>query len=198
MARPSLKAEQSERTKASLIAAGRVLFGARGYAGVSAEEVAAAANVTTGAVYHQFSSKRGLFVGVFEAVEAEVTAQVMAAAGTVEDPWQGFQAACRAFLEASAQPDVRQILLIDGRSVLGWDEWHEIMARYGLGMTRGAVEGLVNAGLIAATPVDGMTALLFGALCEAAVFVANAPDPKASLDDTLSALSQLLESLRTS
>ncbi|MGE0600537.1 MAG: TetR/AcrR family transcriptional regulator [Dehalococcoidia bacterium] len=193
----SLKAQQSERTKSALVAAGRSLFGARGYAGVSAEEVAAAANVTTGAVYHQFANKRGLFVGVFEAVEADVTAQVVAAAGAESDPWRGFQAACRAFLEASAQTEVRQILLIDGRSVLGWDEWQGIMARYGLGMTRAAVEGLVAAGLIVNAPVEGLTVLLFGALCEAAVFVANAPDPEATLSDTLAALTKLLESLRT-
>ncbi|MGE3076064.1 MAG: TetR/AcrR family transcriptional regulator [Dehalococcoidia bacterium] len=193
---PSLKAQQSERTKSALIAAGRSLFGSRGYAGVSAEEISAAANVTTGAVYHQFANKRGLFVAVFEAVEADVTAQVVAAASALSDPWQGFQAACRAFLEASAQPDVRQVLLIDGRSVLGWDEWHEIMARYGLGMTRAAVQGLVDAGLIASAPVEGLTVLLFGALCEAAVFVANAPDPDGTLAETLTALTQLLESLR--
>ncbi len=86
MARPTLKAQQSERTRAALIAAGRSLFSERGYGDVSAEEVAAAARVTTGAVYHQFASKRGLFVAVFEAVEAEVTAQVAAAFAEHTDP----------------------------------------------------------------------------------------------------------------
>lgn len=83
---PTLKAQQSERTKAALIAAARTLFAERGYTGVSAEEIAAAANVTTGAVYHQFASKRGLFVATFEHVEEELTARLMGAAGLEIDP----------------------------------------------------------------------------------------------------------------
>ena len=196
MARPTLKAQQSERTKAALIAAGRALFSERGYGNVSAEEVAAAAQVTTGAVYHQFASKRGLFVAVFEAVEAEVTAQVAAAFAKHTDPWLGFQSACLCFLDASARPDVRQVLLIDGRAVLGWDEWHGIMARYGLGMTRAVVGALVEAGMLPAVPVDALTALLFGALNEAAVVVATADDPGAARDDMATALARVLDSLR--
>jgi AcrR family transcriptional regulator len=43
----------------------RLLFGIRTFAKVSAEEFAAAAKVTSGAVYHQFANKRGVFVAVF-------------------------------------------------------------------------------------------------------------------------------------
>jgi AcrR family transcriptional regulator len=195
MARPSLKALQSERTQAALIAAGRQLFAARGYAGVSAEEVAAAAGVTTGAVYHQFESKRGLFVAVFEAVEAEVTAAVGAAAGAASDPWEGFIVACERFLELAGEPAVRQILLVDGRSILGWDEWHAIMARYGLGMTRAVVEALTAAGRLPKLPLDALTALLFGALNEGAAFVAGAPDSEAAVAEMKRAWRGLLESI---
>ena len=196
MARPTLKAQQSERTRAALIAAGRSLFSERGYGDVSAEEVAAAARVTTGAVYHQFASKRGLFVAVFEAVEAEVTAQVAAAFAEHTDPWLGFQSTCLCFLDASARPDVRQVLLIDGRAVLGWDEWHGIMARYGLGMTRAVVGALIEAGMLPSVPVDALTALLFGALNEAAIVVATSDDPGAARDDMATALARVLDSLR--
>jgi AcrR family transcriptional regulator len=196
MTRPSQKALQSERTKAALIAAGRALFGERGYASVSAEEVAAAASVTTGAVYHQFESKRGLFVAVFEAVEAEVTQRVAEAAGTHSDPWEGFLAACERFLDLAGEPEVRQILLVDGRSVLGWGEWHDIMARYGLGMTRAAVDGLTAAGRLPALPIDPLTALLFGALNEAAAFVAGAEDTPVAVAEMKRAWRGLLESIR--
>ena len=196
MARVSLKAQQSERTKAALVAAGRELFARHGYAGVSAEEVAAAAGVTTGAVYHQFESKRGLFVAVFEAVERDLTVRVGAAAGAAVDPWRGFQSACLAFLEAAAEPDVRQVLLIDGRSVLGWDEWHDIMARYGLGMTRAVVSSLIEAGALPSLPIEAFTAALFGALNEAAVYVATADEPRVAREEMGQALSGILEALR--
>jgi AcrR family transcriptional regulator len=196
MARPTRKSLQSERTRAALVAAGRALFAERGYAGVSAEEVGAAAGVTTGAVYHQFRSKRGLFVAVFEAVEEDVTARVAAAAAAEQEPWAGFQAACLAFLASAADPGVRQILLIDGRSVLGWDEWHSIMARYGLGMTRTAVGALMEAGVLPALPLEATAELLFGALNEAAVFVATAESPAVAQQDMTAVVAAVLRSLR--
>ena len=194
--RVSLKAQQSERTKAALVAAGRELFARHGYAGVSAEEIAAAASVTTGAVYHQFESKRGLFLAVFEAVEADVTERVIAAATAAREQWSGFQAACVAFLDAAAEPDVRQVLLIDGRAVLGWDEWHGIMARYGLGMTRAVIESLVEAKMIPDLPLDAFAAVLFGALNEAAVYVATAEHTALAREEMAEALAGVLAALR--
>lgn len=196
MTGPTLKAQQSQRTKAALIAAGRGLFARHGYAGVSAEEVAAAASVTTGAVYHQFGSKRGLFVAVFEAVEADLTARIGAVASAAGDPWGGFHAAASAFIASAAEPDVRQVVLIDGRAVLGWDEWHGIMARYGLGMTRAVVQQLLEANLLREAPVDAFAAALFGALSEMALYVATAADAAAAAMDATAALGALLESLR--
>lgn len=196
MTRQTLKALQSERTKAALVSAGRGLFAQHGYAGVSAEEVAAAAGVTTGAVYHQFGSKRALFLAVFEAVEADLTARVAAVATANPDPWAGFQAACTVFLAAAAEPEVQRIVLIDGRAVLGWDEWHAIMARYGLGLTRGALQGLMQAGIVRSLPLDALTAALFGALNEAALFVATAADPAAAGKEMGEALAGLLDALR--
>lgn len=197
MAHPSLKAQQSERTKAALVASGRELFARHGYGGVSAEEVARAADVTTGAVYHQFGSKRGLFVAVFEAVEADLTAKIAGAAAGAQDPWAGLAAAAGAFIAAATEPDVRQVVLIDGRSVLGWDEWHDVMARYGLGLTRAVVQQMVDAGMLRNIPIDAFAATLFGALSELALFVATASDGAAAAADARAALSALLDSLRS-
>lgn len=92
---------------------------------------------------------------------------------------------------------MRRILLIDGRSVLGWDEWYGIMRRYGLGMTQAVVSGLIEAGLLAPAPVEALSALLFGALNEAAIFVATAEDPPRARDEMSEALATTLASLRT-
>ncbi|WP_413777814.1 hypothetical protein [Streptomyces sp. AM8-1-1] len=37
--------------------------------------------------------------------------------------WEQLRAGCRALLTAGADPAVRQILLLDAPTVLGWDEW---------------------------------------------------------------------------
>lgn len=57
------------RPKARLLAAALAGFGARGYAAVGVGELAAAAGVTTGALYHHFGSKLGLYDAVRVDVE---------------------------------------------------------------------------------------------------------------------------------
>ena len=67
------QAERSAATRGALVAAARTRFAARGYAAVSTPEIAEAAGVTRGAMYHQFADKAALFAAVAEAVEAGVT-----------------------------------------------------------------------------------------------------------------------------
>ncbi|MGH2632488.1 MAG: TetR/AcrR family transcriptional regulator [Tepidiformaceae bacterium] len=195
MEKRTRKADQSDRTKAALIAAARGMFATRGYTALSAEEIAAACGVTTGAVYHQFGSKRGLFLAVFEAMEAELTARVAAAAGGEGPPWEQFQTACVEFFDACAEPGLRQVLLIDGRSVLGWEQWHDVMSRYGLGMTRSVLQALIDAGVLPPLPVDALANLLFGALNEGAMYIASAPDRARARADAALALRHLLDGL---
>src|SRR5260221_8067504 len=61
--------ERSDTTRALLIAAATPLFAARGYHGTPADLVVRQAGVTSGALYHHFRDKRGLFRAVLQAVE---------------------------------------------------------------------------------------------------------------------------------
>src|SRR6185503_6402659 len=64
--------QRSAATRQALVAAARRLWAARGYAEVGTPEIAAAAGVTRGAMYHQFADKAALFLAVVEAVERDV------------------------------------------------------------------------------------------------------------------------------
>lgn len=52
--------ERSAATRDALITAARRLWGERGYADVGTPEIATAAGVTRGAMYHQFADKAAL------------------------------------------------------------------------------------------------------------------------------------------
>jgi len=63
-----------EATRFALLTAARKQFAHVGYSRAEIGQIAAQARVTTGAVYHHFGSKKGLFLAVAERLEAEILA----------------------------------------------------------------------------------------------------------------------------
>jgi AcrR family transcriptional regulator len=194
--RPSRKAEQSEATRAALVAAARRLFAARGFAAVGTEEIVRAAGVTRGALYHHFDGKEDLFRAAYEDVERELVERVATDAATARDPLQALQAGAQAFLDACEDPAVQRIALIDAPSVLGWEQWREIDLKYGFGLLHGALEAAMEAGLIERQPVRTLAHLLLGALDEAALLVARADDDGQTRREVGQSLTRLLNALR--
>jgi AcrR family transcriptional regulator len=167
-----MRRSQDERrlaTTQALLVAGRRLFGARGYAQVSSASLAAAARVTTGAMYHHFEGKAALFHAVFEAVEAELADAVRRAAAGPRDPLRKLEEGALAFLDAARERPVRQIVLVDGPSVLGWERWREIDARHHLRPLKAALIAAMRARLVERRDPEALARLLMGALTEAAL-----------------------------
>ncbi|HEY1566142.1 MAG TPA: TetR family transcriptional regulator, partial [Solirubrobacteraceae bacterium] len=74
----TLRSQHVEATRRAVLAAARAAFGTKGSAQTSIDEIAAAARVTKGAVYHHFSGKEALFQVVWAEVEADATARAAA------------------------------------------------------------------------------------------------------------------------
>src|SRR5436190_12608623 len=185
-------------TREALIQAALQLFTERGYAGVGTEEIVAKAKVTRGALYHHFEDKRDLFRAVFERVEEDLMARIGRSMEIVDDPWELMLAGVAAFLDACEEPAVKRISLTDAPAVLGWSEWREIDNRHGLGLTRAALQGAVDAGVLRPIPVDAMAHLFVAALSEAAFVIAHAEHPRKARAEVDEALEQLIEGLRIS
>jgi len=191
------QSERSAATREALIAAARELFAERGYAAVGTEEIVRKAGLTRGALYHQFGGKRELFEAVYETIEREVTERIAADALVGPDPLEALRAGARAFLDHCLQPEVQRIVLIDAPSVLGWERWREIGARYGLGLIEAALQAAIDAGAISPAPVKPLAHVLLGALDEAAMAVARAEDPAAASDEMDVVLGRMLDGLRS-
>jgi AcrR family transcriptional regulator len=189
--------ERSAATRDALISAARKLWGLRGYAEVGTPEIATAAGVTRGAMYHQFADKAALFAEVVEAVEQDVMARMatLVAESGATTPADAIRAAVDAWLEVSGDPEVRQLILLDAPSVLGWAAFRDVAQRYSLGMTEQLLTEAIRAGQLADQPVRALAHVLIGALDEAAMAIATADDPKRARRETGEVLHRLIDAM---
>ncbi|OBK81274.1 TetR/AcrR family transcriptional regulator [Mycobacterium sp. 1165178.9] len=189
--------QRSAATRDALIAAARTLWGQRGYAEVGTPEIATAAGVTRGAMYHQFADKAALFREVVEVVEQDVMARmaVVVAESGATTPAEAVRAAVDAWLDVSGDPEVRQLILLDAPSVLGWAEFRDVAQRYSLGMTEQMLTEAIRAGQLAEQPVRPLAHVLIGALDEAAMVIATADDPKRTRRETGQVLHRLIDAM---
>ena len=140
--------------------------------------------------------KRDLFRAVFESVEEELGQRVAMGVGLETDPWNQLRAGARAFLAAATDPAIRRIVLVDGPSVLGWEEWRRIDSQHALGMVRAVFEANVAAGNVPEQPVEPLAHLIVGALNEAALAVAAADDAERAREEFAASMERVLEALR--
>ena len=188
--------ERTDATTTQLLDAARGLFAADGYNATSLEDVVATAGVTKGALYHHFSSKRDLFRGVFEREQSELALACHEAYATEDDPWDGFHAGCRAFLEASLDPGVQRIVVLDAPAVLGWETVREIEKRHSMSMIENGLRHAIEHGRIDPRPTAPLAHMLIGALCEGAMTVARSGgDQRAAMTEVVHELGAILRSL---
>jgi len=186
-------AVRTARTRRHLEQVAHRLFEARGFAAVSAEELAAEAGVTRGALYHHYGGKEGLFAAVAEARMRELHEAIARKAGAAKDPWSALAIGARAFLDETSHPRVQQLLFVDAPAVLGWQGWRDMDARYGLGMVQRALEAAM-AGDRGAAAVAAH--VLVSALIEAAMLLARAEDKPAARREAERVIAALITALR--
>ncbi len=191
------QAERTEATRSKLISTGRTLFAEKGFAATSTEDILSASAVSRGAMYHHFSSKTELFQAVFEAVEDDLTNDILvtATASGETDPMRILEAGFDAFLDQCRNPEVQRIVMLEGPTVLGWDTWHELDERYAFGTIKFVLASAAEAGRIEPDAVDPLAHLLLGAIMQAGMVVARADDPVAAKKAMVASWAQLLSSL---
>jgi len=153
------QAERRKSTQAILLTTAEKLFGENGYANTSLEDIASACELTVGPIYHYFDNKRGLFTAVTEEIEQRVIDEMSEAENAdPADVWSHFMAHCE-------DPIFRQIILVDGPTVLGTGTLREGE------ITKAALK---NSAQIFGTKPDGLRAnMMLGALSYASLFIAE-------------------------
>jgi AcrR family transcriptional regulator len=164
------QAERRAETRAAVLESACRLFGSKGYADTSLDEIAAGSGVTIRPIYHYFGNKVQLFAAVNEVMEERIVASLQANAAT--GPKEPILSAWRAFLELCEDSEFRRIVLIDSPNILGRERWSEspvtrtaaaLLSRYRGNLNRRSAE------------IAGR--MLMGALSEAALSIAESDDP---------------------
>jgi AcrR family transcriptional regulator len=186
------------QTRAALISAARHQFGLNGFATTSVDDVARAARVTTGALYHHFPNKTALFESVFEAVHTELMEASLRAASGAADEVELLALGFEAFLDAVLEPDVQQIIITDAPAVLGLARFTELDERYAFASIAAALRSASDSGSLRVDDPETLARLLLGALTRGGMLIANSPQPRATRDAVANAIRALLRGLSTS
>jgi len=195
MSRPrTLRAQHALATKDAVLHAAKEAFATTGYVATSIDEVAQAARVTKGAVYHHFDDKRAMFRAVYIELAKEVDARVRLALADTPHPLVRVQLAIEAFLACARDPSIRRIMFVDGMAVLA-GECREIDALYFLDLLRSMLTELRAADLLADVDIDTVAQLVLAALIEAAQMLGRSTDLDATAARLRSGLGALLAGL---
>jgi AcrR family transcriptional regulator len=179
--------ERTETTQLALLEAARALFVSKGYGDTSTPDIAQAASITRGALYHHFADKRDLFRQVLAREAMAVAADIEAAAPAPLGPREALLQGSEAYLDAMTVPGRTRLLLVDGPAVLGMAE---AMAIDDANAAHSLREGLVRAGVgRGKVSVDALSQLLSAAFDRAALEI----DAGADANEVRAAMRWLIE-----
>jgi len=192
------QSERKEATRASIIKAARAIFARDGFAKAPLAEIVEKSGVTTGAVYHHFKDKKGLFLAVAEHIEQEIVSESSAASAATADDWEQFEQTIMNSLEICARPDIQRIVFREAPTIIGPYEWRKIELKYGFGLMQAAISTFTAQGVIESPNPDLTAQILLGALMEAAHFAAMAKpkDRQNILEDGQQTVLEMLRALK--
>ena len=186
-----LRSQHVEATRRAVLAAARSLFGSKGYAQTSVDQIAAGARVTKGAVYHHFANKEALFRAVHAEVESEAQARAIAARDPEQPPVDQIVAMVDGYLDAALDEEIRRITLIDGPALLGLEPDLPADQRANEEGLRAFMAVAIERGELVDVDPGVLTPLIGGLALQGGLLIARASDP----DATRVALGQAIEAL---
>lgn len=187
------QAERRAETQAAVLSSAERLFGSKGFLQTSLEDIAGDCGISIAPIYHYFGNKKKLFQAVNERMEARILAS------ETPDPQPGdpVLSRWRGFLELCKDAHFRQIVLVDGPTVLGLGRMSE--SRVSKAVLERIEERFTDKGNASGENYKGALVgrMIVGALAEAGLFIGSAADPELACqdaDDLVNGLTQMLNS----
>ncbi len=192
------KAEKSNQTRSTVIEEARKIFARDGYAKASLSEIVRNAKVTTGAIYHHYGDKKGLFTAVAEHLEQEILAIIADRISTISSDWERLEKGVYYTLDVCSRPDIQRIVFQDAPTVVGPHEWREIEMKYSFGIMMQNIQSLSEQGKISGGSPELVAQILLGTIIEAAHAVALAEDKELALSQARETVLTMLRAIKVS
>jgi len=183
---------RGQETRERILAEALRLFAERGYARVGVEEIAEAAGVTKGAVYHWFADKDDLGRELQHDLYARLSAQALSAMDPKGDAVVNMRRAFDAYLKALGSFDKARFFLRDAWVIPALDEGGRRDHDDGVEFVRGALASAMDRGEIVPLDPDALARVLMGMWAEATLHVLRTGDRGA----TVAVVEQFCTSLR--
>lgn len=183
------QAERRAESRQAVLDSALKLFGERGYADTSLEDIAADCGLTIRPIYHYFGNKKALFAAVNDVMEQRILETMR-----YGEPGVGLVENWRAYLELCEDPAFRQVVLVDSPIVLGRERWATSpvteKARASLGSEAGD-------DAVARVRRSLLNAVFMGAFTEAALAIADAEDISIARAEAEKVMGKLFEVLQS-
>jgi AcrR family transcriptional regulator len=196
MTSSSRREEYAAATRQAILDAAAALFADKGFVATSLDQVAKAARVTRGAVYHHFENKQALFLAVLEALDAQTMAVVAARSSAAPSTWEAAIAGLDAFLERCLDRTYQRICFEEGPTALGFVAWWQHGERHMAGAVAALLDSLKAEGLVDLDDVAALGTVVYGAITAGALDIARSEDQSAAAAGVRTSLIRILEGLK--
>jgi AcrR family transcriptional regulator len=183
---------RGQETRDRILAVALREFAARGYAAVSVEEIADAADVTKGAVYYWFADKDEIGRELQHELYERLTALSLAALAPDGDTLSNMLRAFHAYLAALGDLGEARFFLRDAWVIPALDEAGRRDHEDAIAMVRGILKAAVERGEVVPLDVDALARVLMGAWAEATLHVLRT----GARGETVEVVEHFIESLR--
>lgn len=184
------QAERRAESRQAVLDSACRLFGEKGFAHTSLEDIASDCDLTIRPIYHYFGNKKALFAAVNEVMEERIIESMNAGDASLAVP--GVLANWRAYLDLCDDPGFRQIVLIDSPNILGRERWANSEVTQKLRRVLQTDSAVTK---VERFRQELLQAVVMGAFAEAALTVAEATDIKMAKVEAERLMESLFSSL---
>jgi len=178
--------QDAVETRERILEQAAIFFEEKGYNDTTLDDIAAALSLTKGAIFYHFKSKKALFTHIWTNLQKQMDTDIRRTAAKTaaesEDPFAGMMAGSKVQVGYLKQKRFSKIVMIEGPTVLGMDEWIKRDVALSRPRVGKAAKYLAERGLLKTKDEDSFTLLFIGMLSYSVLATKSDENPQHIID----------------